>query len=62
MDKDEKYGLARWALSTGIRPDGLEVKELTEERIADIIAAYGKYAEFAKREGFEMVMIHGGHS
>lgn len=60
-DKNKKRGLAQWGPSAGVRPDGLEVKELTEEVIADIIAAYGKCAGLAKRAGFEMVMIHGGH-
>jgi len=60
-DKDKKRGLAQWGPSAGVRPDGLEVKELTEELIADIIAAYGNTAGLAKRAGFEMVMVHGGH-
>ncbi|SKA77312.1 2,4-dienoyl-CoA reductase [Caloramator quimbayensis] len=60
-DKDKKRGLAQWGPSAGVRPDGLEVKELTEEMIADIVEAYGKCAALAKRAGFEMVMVHGGH-
>ncbi|MBP2638956.1 MAG: NADH:flavin oxidoreductase, partial [Firmicutes bacterium] len=34
-DKDKKRGLAQWGPSAGVRPDGLEVKELTEEMIAE---------------------------
>lgn len=60
-DKDKKRGLAQWGPSAGVRPDGLEVKELTEEMIAEIVAAYGNCAGLAKRAGFEMVMVHGGH-
>ena len=60
-DKDKKRGLAQWGPSVGVRPDGLEVKELTEEMIAEIVAAYGNCAGLAKRAGFEMVMVHGGH-
>jgi 2,4-dienoyl-CoA reductase-like NADH-dependent reductase (Old Yellow Enzyme family)/NADPH-dependent 2,4-dienoyl-CoA reductase/sulfur reductase-like enzyme len=60
-DKNKKQGLAQWGPSAGIRPDGLPVKELTEELIIDIVQAYGKCAGLAKRAGFEMVMIHGGH-
>jgi 2,4-dienoyl-CoA reductase-like NADH-dependent reductase (Old Yellow Enzyme family)/thioredoxin reductase len=60
-DKDNKRGLAQWGPIDGIRPDGMEVKALTEEMISDIIEAYGKCAELAKRAGFEMVMVHGGH-
>lgn len=60
-DKDKKHGLCQWGPSAGVRPDGMEVKALTEEMIADIVAAYGNCAAIAKRAGFEMIMIHGGH-
>ncbi|VBB05787.1 pyridine nucleotide-disulphide oxidoreductase class-ii [Lucifera butyrica] len=60
-DKDKKRSLAQWGPSAGVRPDGLEVKELTQEIIDEIAAAYGNCAGLAKRAGFEMVMIHGGH-
>ncbi|WP_068496179.1 oxidoreductase [Paenibacillus kribbensis] len=60
-DKNKKQGLAQWGPSPGVRPDGREVKELTQERIADIVAAYGRCAGLAKRAGFEMIMVHGGH-
>lgn len=60
-DKNKKQGLAQWGPSEGVRPDGLPVKELTEELIADIVAAYGRCAGLAKRAGFEMIMVHGGH-
>lgn len=60
-DKNKKQGLAQWGPSSTVRPDGLEVKELTQEKIDDIIAAYGNTAGLAKRAGFEMVMVHGGH-
>lgn len=60
-DKNKKQGLSQWGPSEGVRPDGLPVKELTEELIADIVAAYGRCAGLAKRAGFEMIMVHGGH-
>lgn len=60
-DKNKKQGLAQWGPSEGVRPDGLPVKELTEELIADIVAACGRCAGLAKRAGFEMIMVHGGH-
>lgn len=60
-DKNKKQGLAQWGPSEGFRPDGLPVKALTQELIADIIAAYGNCAALAKRAGFEMIMVHGGH-
>lgn len=60
-DKNKKQGLAQWGPSAGVRSDGREVKELTQELIDDIVAAYGNCAALAKRAGFEMIMIHGGH-
>ena len=60
-DKGKKQGLAQYGPSAGVRPDGREVKELTKEQIDDIVAAYGDCAALAKRTGFEMVMVHGGH-
>lgn len=35
---------------------------LTKEQIADIVKRYGETAILAKRAGFEMIMIHGGHT
>ncbi len=60
-DKDKKGGLAQWGPSEGTRPDGKPVKALTQELIDDIVAAYGRVAGLAKRAGFEMIMVHGGH-
>ena len=60
-DKDQKAGLCQWGPSNGTRPDGREVRELTPELIQEIVAAYGEKAALAKKAGFEMVMVHGGH-
>lgn len=60
-DKNQKEGLYQWGPSQGTRPDGREVHELTEALIAEIVEAYGEKAALAKRAGFEMVMVHGGH-
>lgn len=60
-DKSRQHGLCQWGPSEGMRPDGVPVKALTQERIDDIVKAYGHAAGLAKRAGFEMVMIHGGH-
>lgn len=35
---------------------------LTKEQIADIVKRYGETAILAKRAGFEMIMVHGGHT
>ena len=60
-DKNKKQGLAQWGPSAGVRADGLEIGELTKEMIDEIVEAYGRTAALAKRAGFEMVMVHGGH-
>lgn len=60
-DKSRQHGLCQWGPSEGMRPDGVPVKALTQELIDDIVKAYGHAAGLAKRAGFEMVMIHGGH-
>lgn len=60
-DKGKQKSMNQWGPSDTVRPDGVEVKALSEEMIADIVAAYGRVAGLAKRAGFEMLMIHGGH-
>ncbi|MCC0782841.1 FAD-dependent oxidoreductase [Clostridioides sp. ES-S-0108-01] len=61
VDKNKKQGLSQYGVSPSIRADGLEIKELTQELIDDIVKSYGEVAGLAKRAGFEMIMIHGGH-
>ena len=61
VDKDKKQGLAQYGPSETVRPDGLKVKELPKAMIDEIVAAYGECAGLAKRAGFQMVMVHGGH-
>ena len=60
-DKSRQHGLAQWGPSACVRPDGVEVGELTVPMIDDIVEAYGRVAGLAKRAGFEMIMVHGGH-
>lgn len=60
-DKEKKKSLVQWGPSDGMRSDGVPVKALTKELIDDIAKAYGNCAALAKRSGFEMIMIHGGH-
>ena len=61
-DKSKKQGLTQYGPSDGVRPDGMKVTALTKEQIADIVARYGETAKLAKRAGFEMIMVHGGHT
>lgn len=44
-----------------VLPDGAQVKGLTKMQIEDIVEGYGRTAQFVKRAGFEMVMVHVGH-
>ena len=60
-DKDKQKSMNQWGPSDTVRPDGVEVKGLTKEMIDDIVASYKEVAHLAKRAGFEMLMIHGGH-
>ena len=60
-DKSRQHDMNQWGPSDTVRPDGVPVKALTKEMLAEIIAAYGNVARLAKRAGFEMLMIHGGH-
>lgn len=60
-DKSRQKSMNQWGPSDTVRADGVEVKALTKEMIADIVASYGHVAGLAKRAGFEILMIHGGH-
>ncbi len=60
-DKNKQHGMTRWGPSATVRPDGVQVGELTCGMIGEIVAAYGHVAGLAKRAGFELLMIHGGH-
>ena len=60
-DKNRQHGMRQWGPSACTRPDGVSVGELSAEQIDEIVAAYGRTAGLAKRAGFEMIMVHGGH-
>ena len=60
-DKNKKAGMAQWGPSPSVRADGLEIKALDKAMIDEIVEAYGTAAGLAKRAGFHMVMVHGGH-
>ncbi len=60
-DKTRQHEMCQWGPSATVRPDGVEVRELSHEQIDEIVAAYGHVAGLAKRAGFGMLMIHGGH-
>ena len=60
-DKDRQHEMCQWGPSACVRPDGVEVRALSVEQIREIVAAYGHVAGLARRAGFRMLMIHGGH-
>jgi 2,4-dienoyl-CoA reductase-like NADH-dependent reductase (Old Yellow Enzyme family)/thioredoxin reductase len=60
-DKSKQHSMNQWGPSDTVRPDGVEVKALSKEMLHEIAEAYGNVAGLAKRAGFEMLMIHGGH-
>ena len=61
-DKSRQHEMCQWGASDTVRADGVKVKALSKAQIKDIVASYGKVAGLAKRAGFEMIMIHGGHT
>ena len=60
-DKSKQHAMHQWGPSDTTRPDGVPVKALTVDMLKDIVASYGRVAGLAKRAGFGMIMIHGGH-
>ena len=60
-DKGRQHSLSQWGPSDTVRADGVQVKALTKDMISEIVTSYGHVAGLAKRAGFEMLMIHGGH-
>lgn len=61
VDKDKKGSLCQWGPSDGVRPDGMPVRALSSDQLADIVTAYAEAATLAKRAGFQMCMVHAGH-
>ncbi|MCR5545244.1 MAG: FAD-dependent oxidoreductase, partial [Lachnospiraceae bacterium] len=60
-DKTKQKSLKQWGPMDTVRPDGVEVQGMTKEMIDEIVKSYGDVAAMAKRAGFEMIMVHGGH-
>ncbi|MDC7125432.1 MAG: NAD(P)/FAD-dependent oxidoreductase [Spirochaetales bacterium] len=61
VDKKKKGEIVQWGPSEGVRPDGRKVCQLTKPLIDEIVKSYGEKAALAKKAGFQMVMVHGGH-
>lgn len=60
-DKKKLAEIKQYGPVDCIRYDNVPVRGLTHEQIADIVRAYGETAALAKRAGFQMVTVHGGH-
>ena len=60
-DKTKQHEMHQWGACDTVRADGVKVKALPEKMIQEIVEAYGQTAALAKRAGFGMIMIHGGH-
>ena len=60
-DKSKQHDMCQWGASDTVRADGVQVRALTRDMLAEIVASYKEVAGLAKRAGFEMLMIHGGH-
>lgn len=60
-DTSRQHEMHQWGPSDTVRPDGVPVRALSVEQIHEIVGAYGHVAGLAKRAGFRMIMIHGGH-
>ena len=60
-DKTKQKTMKQWGPMDTVRPDGVEVQGMTKDMIDEIVKSYGDVAAMAKRAGFEMIMIHGGH-
>nr|WP_278415080.1 FAD-dependent oxidoreductase [Mediterraneibacter faecis] len=60
-DKEKQHSMHQWGPCDTVRLDGVPVKALTEDMLHEIADAYGNVATLAKRAGFGMLMIHGGH-
>ncbi len=60
-DKSRQKSMNQWGPSETVREDGVQVRALSKEMIDEIAASYGHVAALAKRAGFEMLLIHGGH-
>ena len=60
-DKNKQKSMHQWGPSDTVRHDGAQVKALTKDMIDEIVHAYAHVAGLAKRAGFELLMIHGGH-
>ncbi len=61
VDKKKKNEICQYGPSETFKANGIKVKELTKNQLKDIVASYGEKALLAKKAGFDMVMVHGGH-
>lgn len=61
LAKGPKGAQLRYGPSAETLPDGSRVEEMPRELIHEIVESFGSGAALAKRAGFNMVLVHGGH-
>ena len=61
LDKDAKQEMVQYGPSDCTRPDGIPVRALTKEQMAEMVDTYRETAKLAKLCGFKMIMVHAGH-
>jgi 2,4-dienoyl-CoA reductase-like NADH-dependent reductase (Old Yellow Enzyme family)/thioredoxin reductase len=61
LNESRDSEIFKYGASDMVLPDGKRVREMPLELIRTIIDAYRDGAKLAKRAGFDMVMLHGGH-
>ncbi len=50
-----------WGLVDGMRPDGIEIRAMDDERIEELIKKFAQAAAYARQCGFGMITVHAGH-
>ncbi|MDR0310625.1 MAG: NAD(P)/FAD-dependent oxidoreductase [Acidobacteriota bacterium] len=58
---DSGNGKPAWGPVDMTLPNGQKVAAMTDDRILEVIAGFGKAALAAKEAGFDMVCLHGAH-
>lgn len=61
LDKSINRANKRYGPSREVLSNGSVIEEMTEEWIQDIVEAFGRSAALAKKAGFGMILLHGGH-
>lgn len=58
---DNNYGNQPMSASAYVKPNGMQVREMTEEDMLEVAEDFGDAALTLKKAGFDMVQFHAGH-